>query len=1794
MIDKGFIVTFYSYKGGVGRSMAVANIGILLARLGFKTLIVDWDLEAPGIENYYKDYSDLKSIDQKEGLIDFLLRIADDENLDASGWIELTQEINLRGNKAPLHLIKAGKRDITYFQKVRNFDVRQFYEVSKGGYQIEYLRKQWSENYDFVLIDSRTGVTDSGGICTVQLPDILFLLFSATEQSLAGIINIANNVFLARQELPFDRLKLLMVPIASRFDVDKEFELSAQWLSESASRLSTLFADWLPTTVSAIDILQITKIPYKAYFSFGEKLAVIEESAIEKSSLSYAYKIIAALVSQKLENIEGLLTSQDSYIAQASNKGSHIFISHSSKDEIFVRDLRINLETHGLSVWIDSRSTSEESRLSPAVERAIEQARQVIVVLSPNSIESAWTRSEISKALQVEKERKDYDYRVIPVLLPGIQPSGLPLWFDEEPVGIRIELKTFGVNEALPQILAALGERLPDDKQPIQDPVARPVVELKLKLRGASIEEVGEGKWRVKATAQLIYDPADSARPTTESQEFIFTAPLGPIEADDLRWYLERYYLWPTGVFTERATHIAEQLPQWGRALYDAATAAQSARELLADWQQTAEGIERRFSIFVDSRLLEGSSNDEQAAANEAASALLALPWELMHDGRAFLFQGKNPVRVRRCLPKERAEKAIASSLPIRILLLSPRPEDERAGYIDHRLSARPLLNAVESLGELAELTMLNPPTFPALQQALRKAADADQPFDVIHFDGMGVYNRERGLGALCFEDPQDSDKTVNRKIHLIDAEKLAEVVREHRIPLVFIEACQSASEERPTASVAAKLLGNGVTSVVAMTHSVLVETARRFVTTFYRELAEGKRIGTAMLAGQHALYDDDLRGRVMGAGELRLQDWFVPVLYQEENDPQLVTRLLPEQVQILHANRRRLNLGALPEPPAHSFIGRSRELLALERLLQIETSPEQSYAVVRGQGGEGKTTLAAELARWLVRTNRFRRAAFVSLEHYTDARGVLDSLGRQLLPEGENYSVAQYRDLDEASQPVARALRDHPTIIVIDNVESVLVGYGTGSVSDLPPLPNAEAQVADAPRTASEVDEIFMLCRTLLRVHPATRIIFTSREPLPAPFDHRQREIVLGALSRDDAIELVSQVMEREGRKPKYDDAGNTPQEITELVEAVNRHARALVLLTPEISRSGVRATTENLHRLMAALDAKHPDDREQSLYASVELSLRRLPTELCEQARVLGVFHGGAHLGVLRYVLGLDANDVKAVQKLAVALIEVGLAEAMPYGHLRLDPALPSYLLGQMSAAEHEQARSRWAEGMRGLTTLLVQQRFQDAQLAAQLTLLELPNLLALLAWAQGALTPEEVVSLAGSLESLLSKLGRPQALAQATWAREQAAQRLGAWSHAQFESLRQGIERLLEQGRLPEAQAAAEQLLQRALAASEATYAGAAYDIAMAHWQFGRVLKTIGAAEDALPPLHEAQQRFQALADADDTYAELMASAAITDAAACLLDLGRYDEGAAAYEEGIQRAEKLGDRRQAAVGRGQLGTVRLQQKRYGEALESYREALRIFESLGEPLTVAGFQYRIGIAHREAGQFEQAEQSYRQSLAIEVQQQNRAGEAASLTELGNLYGQMGRLEEAATFFRQAVDIYTRLQDKRYEGGTRSNLAYTLIKLQRYDEARSELHRAIECKQPFGHAAQLWTTWDILHNLEQATGDAQAAEAARGQAIVSYLAYRRAGGECQSNAAQLFAIVRQAIEQDATTEVEQTLDELSRRDIPALLQTLVAKLRAILRGDRDPALAADPNLEFMDAVELQLLLEKL
>src|SRR4051812_9184346 len=109
---------------------------------------------------------------------------------------------------------------------------------------------------------------------------------------------------------------------------------------------------------------------------------------------------------------------------------SHIFISHASADDAFVTELRTALEGHNLPVWVDSRNLRGGAKLQPEIERAIADARQVIAVLSLQTVNSPWVRKEINHALKVEQTRKADHYRIIPLLLPGMKPEALGNWFD--------------------------------------------------------------------------------------------------------------------------------------------------------------------------------------------------------------------------------------------------------------------------------------------------------------------------------------------------------------------------------------------------------------------------------------------------------------------------------------------------------------------------------------------------------------------------------------------------------------------------------------------------------------------------------------------------------------------------------------------------------------------------------------------------------------------------------------------------------------------------------------------------------------------------------------------------------------------------------------------------------------------------------------------------------------------------------------------------------------------------------------------------------------------------------------------------------------------------------------------------------------------------------------------------------------------------------------------------------------------------------------------------------------------
>ena len=397
--------------------------------------------------------------------------------------------------------------------------------------------------------------------------------------------------------------------------------------------------------------------------------------------------------------------------------------------------------------------------------------------------------------------------------------------------------------------------------------------------------------------------------------------------------------------------------------------------------------------------------------------------------------------------------------------------------------------------------------------------------------------------------------------------------------------------------------------------------------------------------------------------------------------------------------------------------------------------------------------------------------------------------------------------------------------------------------------------------------------------------------------------------------------------------------------------------------------------------------------------------------------------------------------------------------------------------------------------------------------------------------------------------------------------------------------------------EAYEGANALLQQARTAGDKTYSGADYDLALACFLLARVLRMTGGSEQALPLLDEAQQGFEAIAkERNNQAAAGMASVCLAERGDCLSNLGRLDDAAAAYQEGIRHSEKLGDDRQVTAVKVQLGTVRFYQRRYNDALTAYQQARKQFIRLDEPGSVAATWHQTGMVNQDMGQPEAAEDAYRQSLTIKVRLGNVAGQASTLGQLGTLYeDELGRTEEAISFFRQAADKYIEIGDKANEGGQRNNLAYSLKKLHRFAEARQEIHRAIECKAPYGHASEPWKTWEILTNIETDDGNPIAAAEARDKALDCYLAYRRDGGENHYSDGRIALAVTQTLQAGDKTAAAELLQQLATDpELPSNAYTFIHALQAIVAGSRDPQLALAPDLHYTMAAEILLLLEKL
>ncbi len=305
--SRGRIITFYSYKGGTGRTMALANVAWVLASNGWRVLCVDWDLEAPGLHRYFKPFLWDPELREIPGVIDVVWDHACDamsqpsHNKVAAPELDTLPEWAGRRAKILKHatslrwdfeksgridFLPAGRQDAGYAARVNTFDWQSFYSNLGGGEFLESLAADMREQYDVVLVDSRTGVSDTSGICTVHLPDTVVVCFTLNDQSILGASRVARSM--AEQKGGPD---FRVFPVPTRVD-EGELDRADARREMARSRFKRFL--WHLPPASHGDYWGQVEVKYIPYYAYEEVLATFRDSPHESGTMLEASEALAS------------------------------------------------------------------------------------------------------------------------------------------------------------------------------------------------------------------------------------------------------------------------------------------------------------------------------------------------------------------------------------------------------------------------------------------------------------------------------------------------------------------------------------------------------------------------------------------------------------------------------------------------------------------------------------------------------------------------------------------------------------------------------------------------------------------------------------------------------------------------------------------------------------------------------------------------------------------------------------------------------------------------------------------------------------------------------------------------------------------------------------------------------------------------------------------------------------------------------------------------------------------------------------------------------------------------------------------------------------------------------------------------------------------------------------------------------------------------------------------------------------------------------------------------------------
>lgn len=750
-----------------------------------------------------------------------------------------------------------------------------------------------------------------------------------------------------------------------------------------------------------------------------------------------------------------------------------------------------------------------------------------------------------------------------------------------------------------------------------------------------------------------------------------FSFKLTSQDQEDIRWYLEDYLEYHQDPSPNIARRIERRMGEIGGELFKAIF-------------QANEGTSRLWDN------LQLQINNTQIDITTDVSGATAIPWELIRNpltNKPLVIESSSFIRTSHNISLFPRHAATESG-PIRILLVICRPDIEED--VPYRSVARRIMMELGKRKDAhVQLKVLRPSTFTQLKNELRSACKNGEPYHLVHFDGHGDFTavdkeNENSLagswrpgthGYLQFEDK------------LVDGLCLGNLLAETNVPLLALNACRSAyseissqpisvlnselmneeSQAPALTSLAQEIMDIGVPGIVAMRHAVDVTTVTQFFSSFYASLVVGQTLGEAVASGRRQLYEQPQRE--INYEPISFSDWAVPVVFGIASMALFTKREVENTKASGIENESFKPIQAaidpqLPVEPPESFIGRDETILALDRRFDYK-----KIVLLQGYAGEGKTSAAADFARWYSLTGGINGPIlFTSFEQYQPLSRVLDKLeqffGEQLKWSGTNWLALNN---DERRNVAIQVLKQYPVLWIWDNVEPI-AGFPIGSESEWSLKERQE--LVEFLRDAQETQAKFLL---------------TSRRDERRWLGNLTAGIKILPMPMRERMEMAISIAERRNKKLSNVEAW------TPLLRYTQGNPLTITVLVGQALREGLK-TKDQIEEFVAQLKTgeKEIEDEEslgrsRSLGASLGYGFQHAFND--SERKILAMLHffqGYINVDVLVSMFDPEMpwhidNTERLTRDEGIRILsraaDIGLLTDLGRGHYRIHAALPWY---------------------------------------------------------------------------------------------------------------------------------------------------------------------------------------------------------------------------------------------------------------------------------------------------------------------------------------------------------------------------------------------------------------------------------------------------------------------------------------------------------------------------------------